>query len=125
MNKAIPYPLVLIFTHGDGLAISVADKRINQADKTKCVVEDGWMTHWFNPSAPNAAERQFMDDLSIESLSFLNFYAFYAGIKNSVIALKASQRSGVYGITSKAQTDTRLESLRPVSYTHLTLPTKA
>jgi len=114
VNKAIPYPLILIFTHGNSLAVSVADKRINQADKTKWVVEGGWMTHWFNPSAPNAAERQFMGDLSIENLSFLNFYAFYADIKNCVIALNASQRSGVYGITSKAQTDTRLKSLRRI-----------
>ena len=114
VNKAIPYPLVLIFTHGDSLAISVADKRINQADKAKWVVEEGWMTHLFNPSARNAAERQFIEDLSIENLSFLNFYAFYADIKNCVIALNASQRSGVYGIASKAQTDTRQESLRRI-----------
>ena len=114
VNKAIPYPLVMIITHGESLAISVADKRINQADKNKWVVEEGWITHWFNPNAPNAAERQFMEDLSIENLSFLNFYAFYADIKNCVIALNASQRSGVYGITSKAQTDTRLESLRRI-----------
>ena len=114
VNKAIPYPLVLMFTHGDSLAISVADKRINQVDKAKWVAEDGWITHWFNPSTPKAAERQFMDDLSIENLSFLNFYAFYADIKNCVIALNASQRSGVYGITSKAQTDTRLKSLRRI-----------
>jgi hypothetical protein len=114
VNKSIPYPLILIFTHGDEIAMSVADKRINQADKSKWVVEDGWMTHWFNPSAPTESERRFLADISIKNLSFLDFFAFYSDIKNRVIALNSSQRSGRYDITTKARTDTRLNNLRRI-----------
>jgi len=76
-NKAIPYPIVLLFNFADTIAISVADKRINQADKSKWVVEDSWITEWFNPDLPNEAQQNFMQDMTIKSLSFVNFYAFY------------------------------------------------
>jgi hypothetical protein len=113
-HKAIPYPMILIFRHGDMIAISVADKCINQADKTKWVVEDGWITHWFNPISPTESEQKFMADIVIKNLSFLNFYAFYSDIKNCVIALNSAQRSGTYTTTTKAETDARLKSLRRI-----------
>jgi hypothetical protein len=114
VNKAIPYPLILVFTHGDMVALSVADKRLSQADKAKWVVEDGWMTPWFNPSSPSQSERQFMTDIAIKNLSFLNFYAFYSDVKSRVIALNSAQRSGTYAITTKTDTDARLKSLKRI-----------
>ncbi len=38
MHKAIPYPLILIFGHNGKICVSVAEKRINHADKSKLVV---------------------------------------------------------------------------------------
>ena len=114
VNKAIPYPLILVFTHGDMVALSIADKRINQADKAKWVVGDGWMTPWFNPSAPSQSERQFMTDIAIKNLSFLNFYAFYSDVKSRVIALNSARRSGTYTITTNTDTDARLKNLKRI-----------
>ncbi|MBL1404835.1 MAG: DUF4391 domain-containing protein [Rhizobiales bacterium] len=114
VNKAIPYPLILIFTHGDMIVLHVADKRTNHADKAKWVVEDGWITHWFHPSAPTQSEQGFMEDIAIKNLSFLNFYAFYSDVKNCVIALNSAQRSGTYSIASQEQTDFRLKSLKQI-----------
>ena len=114
VNKAIPYPLILIFTHGDMVALNVADKRLSQADKTKWVVEDGWITPWFNPSAPTKSENQFMADIALKNLSFLNFHAFYSDMKSRVIALNSAQRSGAYAVTTKTETDARLKSLRRI-----------
>lgn len=109
VNKAIPYPLILIFTHGDMIALSVADKRLSQADKAKWVVEDGWITPWFNTSAPSQSENQFMMDIAIKNLSFLNFHAFYSDVKNCVIALYASEQTGQYSIAKGTAADTRIE----------------
>lgn len=115
VNKAIPYPIVLVFSFADTIAISVADKRINQADKSKWVVEDAWMTEWFNPDAPNEAQQKFMQDLTVKSLSFVNFYAFYTDIKNRVIALNSATRSGSYQIVSAEKTKDRRESLTKIT----------
>lgn len=114
-NKAIPYPIVLLFNFADTIAISVADKRINQADKSKWVVEDAWMTEWFNPDAPNETQQNFMQDMTIKSLSFVNFYAFYTDIKNRVIALNSATRSGSYQIVSAEKTKDRRESLTKIT----------
>lgn len=111
VNKAIPYPIVLVFSFADTIAISVADKRINQADKSKWVVEDSWMTEWFNPYKPNEAQQKFMQDMALKNLSFVNFYAFYTDIKNRVIALNSATRSGSYQIVSAEKTKNRRESL--------------
>lgn len=115
VNKAIPYPVLIVFRFADTIAISVADKRINQADKSKWVIEDGWITAWFNPDAPNEAQQKFMQDLTIKSLSFVNFYAFYTDIKNRVIALNSATRSGTYQIVSAEKTNDRRESLTKIT----------
>lgn len=112
VNKAIPYPIVLVFSFADTIALSVADKRINQADKSKWVVEDAWMTAWFNPDVPNEAQQKFMQDMTIKSLSFVNFYAFYTDIKNRVIALNTAEKSGSYALTSGDETLGRAKALR-------------
>ncbi len=115
VNKAIPYPVVIVFSFADTIAISVTDKRINQADKSKWVVEDSWMTEWFNPDVPNEAQQKFMQDMTIKSLSFVNFYAFYTDIKNRVIALNSATRSGTYQIVSAEKTKDRRESLTKIT----------
>lgn len=112
VNKAIPYPIIIVFSFADTIAISVADKRINQADKSKWVTHDAWITAWFNPDAPNEAQQKFMQDLTIKSLSFVNFYAFYTDIKNRIIALNTADRSGSYSLTSGDGTINRAEALR-------------
>lgn len=112
VNKAIPYPVMIVFSFADTIAISVADKRINQADKSKWVVEDAWITGWFNPDAPNETQQTFMQDMAIKSLSFVNFYAFYTDIKNRIIALNTADRSGSYSLTSGDGTINRAEALR-------------
>lgn len=114
VNKAIPYPLILLFTHGDMVALSVADKRLSQADKSKWVVEDGWITPWFNPSTPSQSEKQFMADIALKNLSFLNFYAFYSDLVNCVVALTSAKRSGAYKTTAKTDTDARLKNLKRI-----------
>lgn len=112
VNKAIPYPVMLVFSFADAIAISVADKRINQADKSKWVIEDAWITAWFNLDAPNEAQQKFMQDLTIKNLSFVNFYAFYIDIKNRVVALNIADRSGSYSLTSGDGAINRAEALR-------------
>jgi hypothetical protein len=114
INKAIPYPIILIFNLSNTIAISVADKRINQADKSKWVVEDAWMTKWFNPDMPNEAQQQFMQDMGIKNLSFVNFYSFYTDIKNRVIALNSATRNGNYQIVSSEKTQERQQNLTQI-----------
>lgn len=116
IQKAIPYPLVLIFSHNERFCLSVADKRINQADRHKWVVEDVWTTEWINPINLDDKQAQFMEDCNIKNLSFANFHAFYQDLKERVIALNASNQTGKYILNGqdRNETETRIEGLKKI-----------
>lgn len=105
MQRAIPYPLVLFFAHESSLALCLADKRINQADKEKLVVETSFETAWIDLNSPTTIQRQFLDDLSIRKLSFLHFYTLYQGLCARVVALNCASHSGHYVVPMEEGTN--------------------
>lgn len=66
IQRSIPYPLVLIFSTGfegqDYLSISLTDKRINQADKEKWVIEDTICTDCINLKEQTDEETAFLKE---------------------------------------------------------------
>lgn len=114
IHRTIPYPLLLIFTHGEQLALSVAEKRINQADKTKWLVEEIWLTSWINFGQPTRAENDFMDACAVKNLSFTDFHAFYGDLKSRIIALNAGAHKGRFELGTKEHTQTRLKTLKQI-----------
>lgn len=116
VQKAIPYPLVLIFAHEDRFCLSVANKRINQADRQKWVVEDSWTTEWIDTLKPDDKQARFIEDCNIKNLSFANFHAFYQDLKERVIALNAANQTGNYTLNGQdgARTQNRVEGLKEI-----------
>lgn len=119
VNRAIPYPLILLFTcdmdSQPHLALNVADKRINQADKDKWVIVDILITSWINLNAPLETEKPFLQNLAINNLSFRNFFDFYKSVTERVIAINCASHSGVFsleGSQSQNVGTNRLEKLR-------------
>ncbi len=119
MNRSIPYPLVLLFTcdieRQASLAISLADKRINQADKEKWVIEDSIQTDWINLSDQANAETEFLASLTIRNLPFQNFWQFYQALNQRVIAINCASHSGKFSLGDTSQPTTandRLNMLR-------------
>jgi len=115
MNKAIPYPIILLLAHNGTFSVSVANKRISQADKAKWVVEEEWMTDWINETAPSAIQVKFIADCALKNLSSLNFYAFYQDVVARVIALNAATRSGTYKQATWEKTADRRTTLREIA----------
>jgi hypothetical protein len=122
INRAIPYPLLLLFTCDiDGiqkLSLVLADKRINQADKEKWVIEDSIHTHWISLTSVSSAEFGFFENLKISKLPFTNFFACYQALIERVVAVKCAEHSGVFSIekasdpSQKASSTARLDRLR-------------
>ena len=96
LHTLIPYPVVLLIELQDDLAISLADKRINQADKTKLVIEHIYNSDWLHPEKLSANENDFLNDFSLVNVSSLNYFEFYQDFISMLIGLKASRVSGVY-----------------------------
>ncbi|WP_137887652.1 DUF4391 domain-containing protein [Pseudomonas sp. 2FE] len=124
MQRSIPYPLILLFTHESQLCLSLSDKRINQADKEKWVVEDPLYTDWIDLAAPTAAQAAFLEDCNINSFSFANFLSFYKSLAERVIAINCAAHSGRYerdaadNIENKPS-EGRLERLRELEKLNL------
>jgi hypothetical protein len=114
-NKAIPYPLILLFSHDDQFSLNLANKRINQTDKSKWVVEEEWSTEWINTAHATGSQAKFISDCAIKNLSSLNFYAFYQDMVARVIALNAASRNGIYECGTPEKTADRRRFLSEIS----------
>ncbi|MDP9711558.1 UNVERIFIED_ORG: hypothetical protein J2X80_003648 [Pseudomonas fluorescens] len=124
MQRSIPYPLILLFTQGNQICLSIADKRINQADKEKWVVEEALFTDWTDLAAPTLAQAAFLKDCNINSFSFTNFLSFYKSLTERVIAINCATHSGRYegGATENFESkprEGRLERLRELERLNL------
>ena len=102
INRSIPYPLVLLFTiYCEGracVAISLADKCINQADKGKWVLEDSIHTDLVDLSVNNAVEEEFLSSLKITELPFKDFWSFYQALMARIIAINCAVHTGSFEI---------------------------
>ena len=122
INRSIPYPLVLLFTAEiDGhtsMSISLADKRINQADKEKWVLEDSVNSGWLTFTDQSTSESEFMNSLKVTALPFTDFWRFYQALMERVIAINCAIHSGdfkldVHGTSNQGAG--RLEKLRELA----------
>lgn len=96
MHRAIPYPLILVFEHAGKIAFGVAEKRINQADKSKLVIAERWQTQWIDAQNPSAAQKGFLEAIQLHRLPATNFYALYEAFQAQVIELVAAERTGEF-----------------------------
>lgn len=123
IQKAIPYPLLVVFVCGSRLAITAADKRINRADANKIVTEGSYDTGWIDLAAPDAAQAAFLADFRVTNFSYRNLYDFYQDAVARIIALNCAVHTGRYALqaeaekTSKGKTE-RLEALRQIEKFH-------
>lgn len=96
LHTLIPYPVILLVELQDDLAISLADKRINQVDKTKLVIEHIYNSDWLHPEKLSTNENDFLNDFSLVNVSSLNYFELYQDFISMLIGLKASTISGKY-----------------------------
>ena len=116
MQKAIPYPMVIVFVSGERIAINTADKRINRADANRIVVEAIHETGWIDLAAPEPWQAAFLDDFRVTHFSYRDFLAFCADIVQGIVALNCAAHTGRYELITgePASTADRLQALRQI-----------
>jgi hypothetical protein len=124
MQRSIPYPLILLFIQENQVCLSLSDKRINQSDKEKWVVEEPLYTDWIDLTAPTVAQTAFLEDCNINSFSFTNFLSFYKSLSERVIAINCAAHSGRYELDvadniENKPSEGRLERLRELEKLNL------
>ncbi len=112
IHRAIPYPLVLIFAFEGSCALSLAHKRFSHAEKGATVVEEFRTTEWIDLVHPTPTQQEFLDSLTISSLPFTHFFAFYSGLVERLISLDCAHLTGAYVIgTTIGQRESRRKRL--------------
>lgn len=76
------------------LAICLADKRINKADKEKWIIEALQLSPWLGLSSKSESEQAFVNSLNFTGLPHSNFWQFYQAIMCRVQALQCAEVSG-------------------------------
>ena len=101
VQRAIPYPLLIVFKHEDAVAFSVAAKRINRADRAKILAEELQETAWLSLEKPTDYEKDFLEQIAITNFSYNNFNEFYNDLTNRIMALNCAVHTGCYSLTTK------------------------
>lgn len=106
VQRAIPYPLLIVFKHEDTVAFSVAAKRINRADRAKILAEELQETAWLSLENPTDYEKDFLGKITITNFSYNNFYEFYNDLTDRITALNCAVHTGCYSLTTNNTDDT-------------------
>ncbi|WP_417698453.1 DUF4391 domain-containing protein [Psychromonas sp.] len=100
-HTVIPYPVILMLELNGEVAISLADKRINQADSSKLVIEHVYNSQWFNIGTLKNNENEFLNDFSLNNASRVNYYELYQDFISKLITLDISNLTGLYKASDK------------------------
>ena len=117
IQRTIPYPLLIIFSHDDQIALSVADKQINRVDHNKIKVAEFLETHWIDLNHPSESEIDFIKSCTIQNFSYQNFYVFYKELTARVIALQCAIIGGCYTLKANTTQEQRTEYLNSIHHT--------
>ncbi|MDP3277126.1 MAG: DUF4391 domain-containing protein [Deltaproteobacteria bacterium] len=103
IHRAIPYPVLLIVTQGDGLTISLAHKRQSQGEVGATVLDGALVV-----ASPAAAlsinvAAAFISEIAITRQSRVNLFALYQGWMDTVVALLAAQVTGTFTVASSPE----------------------
>lgn len=124
VQRAIPYPLIVVFEHEYSLLISLADKRINRSDSSKLTVEQFFESGWLNIGLVNQTETyaSFLNSLKFNQLALQDLYAFYQAIITRFNALEAAKHTGKFTLTADVEADKlRQEHLQTLKQLELQL----
>lgn len=88
--RAIPYPMLLVFTAENQIQLWSANQRTNLADSSKNTIEEFIETNWINLALIQPKEEKFLKQLDVNELSFADFYQFYCGFVDRIIVYNAS-----------------------------------
>lgn len=114
IQRAIPYPVLLVMVEGTGLCVSVANKRFSLAEKGSIVAEDFLSSPWCE-APPTEIDEAFFKALTLRNLSQIDFYALYQSMVQAVLARACAELSGRFALDTvglEADRRRRLEQCR-------------
>ena len=90
LQRAIPYPVLLVMVEGNGFCVSVADKRFSLAEKGSIVAEGLLCSPWIEQPL-SGIDEAFCEALALRNLSRIDFYALYRSMVSAVLARSCAE----------------------------------
>lgn len=112
IHRAIPYPVVLVTLQGDSTQLSLAHKRLSQAETGRVIAEGVEMTASLQPDTPTTEETAFFQSLALATQPSQHLLALYQGWCNCLTALAAARITGCFALVgSQALVEARYAAL--------------
>ena len=107
VQRAIPYPLIIVFEHEQALYINLADKRISRADSSKLTVEHFYESGWLNASlqAGSPIHQAFLASFQFNQFDHQDLHRHYQSLIACFNALDAAKLVGKYTLATGLQAD--------------------
>ncbi len=96
IHRAVPYPVLLIATQGDALAISLAHKRRSQGEAGATVLDGALVAADLGASLSGEPGAAFLVHMAIARQPHVDLFALYQGWLDTVVALLAAQVTGTF-----------------------------
>lgn len=113
IHRAVPYPLLLIAEQDGGLHLSLAHKRWSQGQAGKVVLDGELISVAWDGAVDDAHGAAFCAALALDRQPRLSLHAVYEGWMNTVGALQAARRTGIFAkLDSPASAALRREALQ-------------
>jgi len=107
INKYIPYPILLCVYDTEQMVWSTFDKRINQNDTNKRIIEKRHFTEIIPLQDKTPLQDKFLNSLVFSNLRKTNLYELYNSYTERIFALQASNLNSTFTVRtrSRAQQD--------------------
>ena len=96
VHRTIPYPVLLVAAHDDGVQLSAAAKRLSRSEKGRIVAASFELTPWLDGDERTTVEQDFLSSLHIDRLPHTHFQALYEGWIQRIVALACAELSGTF-----------------------------
>ena len=101
VHRTVPYPVLLIAAHEDGVQLSAAPKRMSQAEKNRIVVSSFESTPWLDGRERTSVEQDFLASLHIDRLPHTHFQTLYDGWLQRIVALACAELSSAFDVAQE------------------------
>lgn len=101
IHRAIPYPVVIVFSFNSNCALSLAHKRFSHASKEVIIAEDFHLTDWIDISDPTVVQNEFLASLNLSEMPHTHYFALYSAMMDRIIALNCARFIGGYQLEAE------------------------
>lgn len=96
IQRAFPVPMFVILHHDDKYSVNWCVKRINQADKSKRVMEEQQITRFFSIHEDSPVIDRWLHSLDITKINCTSLKDLFDELSNRLMMLSISDEAGVF-----------------------------